>query len=265
MIQWYIPFVEVITRLMARSPYPAEMITLGSAELADLHSVNETNPAHVWHLPATAMENPGLGVLLPTPAGLAMYVVDGSHRAERCRQEGRRFSVQVLPAGADVAARLGSPVVPLYSSTASSCLHCRRAQQQAVFTSLDPYEATVESSLDGNTLTWYVPFAEVIIRFFASIRQPLQPRPLQPEILAQLLVRHQVDEHHLAHLPEAALDTPGILTTCIARNGQVRAQLIDGRHRAERCRRIGRPFSVYELDPNVSHLTILAINGEYQY
>ena len=73
-----------------------------------------------------------------------------------------------------------------------------------------------------------------------------------------------INLEHLAHLPEVVLDQPGIGIT-LPGSEPLRTFVIDGMHRAARCRAEGRPFWAYVLDERESDVALLMLDTQWHY
>jgi hypothetical protein len=131
-----------------------------------------------------------------------------------------------------------------------SCDACARAQLPAPF-NLESYSYTARG---GPTWTWDVGFARWQV---ARRHPPARAERLAPGEVAAWLEHHsQIDQQHLAHIPEGRLEEPVLLAPAPDGQGQV---LIDGSHRAAARLRAGLPVEAFLLTEEESAVAIASV------
>ncbi len=71
---------------------------LSLEELEIVCGVNQSYDTHLTHIPASAVDEPGIAVFMAAHPNQppALYIIDGSHRAQLARQHRRTFKCYVL-------------------------------------------------------------------------------------------------------------------------------------------------------------------------
>lgn len=257
---YLIPCAHALLRAKELSGYKPQTVTLNWHDLQSVVSINSIDPDHVAHLPADTLSLPGLAVQIPTVGGIRTYIIDGSHRAARCLQERKDFQVILFDDEEAAAIELPPPHSIDPACIVPNCPMCQRliapqtSYQQDALTYIAP----------DTSYLWYMPFAEMLLRFLKLRGYDDSPRMITPHELAQAPWLDRVSPAHVAHIPFDALSKPGIVAFVDTPYGYD-AVLIDGRHRAARCLQEGIPFPVVTLPLPSSQAAILAINGVYQY
>jgi hypothetical protein len=225
-------------------------ITIQPAHIDEMLRVNQVDSRHLDHVDPTV---PGIVCVLGyTENQVPMFcLIDGSHRAARCRRDGLVFRVYVLSleesnrcqqtAAVELFLMMQSyqarmkeqpGVAAVYDP---SCSECQEKQ-------LSPQVYTFER-LGQPTIAWSI---ELAIKICSDGRTP---SAVLPEHLDAIL---SVNETNPAHLDHVDPNIPGI--ACLLDYGAETALLllIDGSHRAARCRRDSIPFFVYLLSAEES-------------
>jgi hypothetical protein len=225
-------------------------VTVHPALLNEMLRVNQVDPGHLDHVDPSI---PGIACVVDyTPRSEPIVcLIDGSHRAARCRRDGLPFRACAL--------------------TAEESLRCQQTSAVELFLQLDTYQSQVKERqsmpavLDANcpecqekrqsprvytferfdqkAFAWAIDLA---IAICADGRDPV---PVLPEHLNAILSVNEINTSHLDHVNPYI---PGIACVCGYAGVQPLLVLIDGSHRAARCRRDGIPFFVYFLSEEES-------------
>jgi hypothetical protein len=225
-------------------------ITVHPALVDDMLRVNQVDPRHLDHVDPTV---PGIVCAVDYTPNLEpiFCLIDGSHRAARCRRDNLPFQACVLTEEESRRCQQTS-VVELF-------LLMERYQgqvkdRQAVPTVFDPGcpecqekrqspQVYTFERFDQRTFAWAIDLA---ISICTDGRVPV---PVFPEHLDAILSVNDTSASHLDHVDPYI---PGIACICGYAAGQPLLVLIDGSHRAARCRRDGIPFFVYFLSEDES-------------
>jgi hypothetical protein len=178
-------------------------------------------------------------------------LIDGSHRAARCRRDGLVFQAYVLTleeskqcqqtAAVELFLLMQSyqaqlrerPTKPAVSDP--SCPECQEKR-------LSPQVYTLER-FDQQTFAWAI---ELAINICSDGRTP---SAVLPEHVNAILSVNDTNPSHLDHVDP---NIPGIACVCGYAGEQPLLVLIDGSHRAARCLRDNIPFFVYLLSEEES-------------
>jgi hypothetical protein len=180
-----------------------------------------------------------------------LCLIDGSHRAARCRRDGLQFFACVLTeeeshlCQQSPKARLFRMLQGMQATHSDSgkegfdpsCPKCRQRREGPELFRFERY--------DGAAFAWDIRMARELCSDGRS------PSFVPPEALDAILSVNRTEPGHVDHVDPKI---PGIACACGSATGQSLWVLIDGSHRAARCRRDGLPFLVHLLSDDESRL-----------
>jgi hypothetical protein len=235
--------VELALKICSDGRQPVQVHPV---QVNEMLRVNQFDPVHLDHV------DPALpGIVCAIDYTEYSYpivcLIDGSHRATRCRRDGLPFFAYVLT---DQESQLCQNTIKVkLFRTVQELQEHRDKELENAETIFDPKcpecwqkrqgpEIFTFERSDGGVFAWDITLARQI----CSDGRPTLPVP--PAALDVILSVNQTEPRHLDHVDPRI---PGIACACSAGGNQTLLILIDGSHRAALCRRDHLPFSVHML------------------
>jgi hypothetical protein len=221
-------------------------ILVPTSHVTDMLRVNEINPVHLDHVDPAF---PGIVVAVdytddrhPVPC-----LIDGSHRAARSLRDGHAFfcyalsdeesqlcqqtsKVKLFRLVQEQQEKLKEQPECVVEKFDASCPECRSKR--------DGPEVFTFERFDGRVFVWDIQEARHVCSDGRSALAVL------PEHLESILSVNATEAAHLDHVDPLV---PGIACACGYAGDQPLMVLIDGSHRAARCRRDHLPFFTHLL------------------
>lgn len=239
--------VELALRIASDGRAP---IAISPSRVDEMLRVNQVDSGHVDHVDPAV---PGIICILGyTDNHVPIFcLIDGSHRAARCRRDGLTFQAYVLTleeskrcqetSAAELFLLVQSHQARLQEQLSKPAVfdhNCSECRQKRI-----PPQAYTFQPFGQAPIAWSI---ELAIKICSDGRTP---SAVLPEHLDVIL---SVNETNAAHLDHVNPDIPGIACFLDFAEDQPLLLLIDGSHRAARCRRDNIPFFVYLLSAEES-------------